>query len=295
MQNVVSLKPHQMRNIFLVLMGIIMIGQACDDVEDEIFDVTQEGLHYKFHQVNENAIRAEVGDEITYSIVMRKRDSVLFSSYDVGEHKKRNMPLTPKQNPILQAFKMMGLHDSITLALLVDSLPKRMTKKFRSGDTMLVDLKILEIHKKQEVDKKIAQMQKKAERVHKHLQEHIKEYLRGDADYLSTKSGLRYIIEQEGDGRLPQKGKKVDIHFAGFLNNGEEFISSFRKGESVSFPIGKGYVVKGLDEGLSLLKEGGKAILFIPPELGYGEKGYAPNIPGQAELVIYVEMLKVYQ
>ncbi len=272
-----------------------MVIQACDEIVEESFEISADGLHYKFHNNNEDEIRPAVGDEITYSIVMRKRDSILFSSYDTREHKKRTMPLSPKKNPILQAFKMMGLHDSITLALFVDSLPKRMTKNFRSGDTMLVDLKILDIRKKETVDKELVELKAKAQRVNKNIKGHIKKYLSGQLDFESTNSGLRYVVEQKGQGKSPKVGEKVDIHFAGFLNNGEEFISSFRKGESVSFPVGKGYVVKGLDEGLQLLKEGGKATLFVPYKLGYGEKGYAPNIPERAELIIYVEMLKVYR
>ncbi|MFM9951914.1 MAG: FKBP-type peptidyl-prolyl cis-trans isomerase, partial [Saprospiraceae bacterium] len=74
--------------------------------------------------------------------------------------------------------------------------------------------------------------------------------------------------------------------------DGKMFDSSFGRGEPIEFPLGVGQVIPGWDEGLSLLKQGGKATLFIPYQLAYGDAGSPPVIPPKAELIFYVEVVK---
>ena len=71
------------------------------------------------------------------------------------------------------------------------------------------------------------------------------------------------------------------------------FDNSLSRGMPFSFALGRGMVIPGWDEGIALLKEGGKAFLFVPPALGYGEAGSPPVIPANSELIFYVELEKV--
>ena len=110
---------------------------------------------------------------------------------------------------------------------------------------------------------------------------------------VTTASGLKYIDEVVGDGKSPSTGKMVSVHYTGTLENGTKFDSSYDRGQPYTFPIGTGRVIKGWDEGVMTMKEGGKRKLIIPPGLGYGERGFPPNIPPNATLTFEVELVKV--
>lgn len=113
------------------------------------------------------------------------------------------------------------------------------------------------------------------------------------ADQLqTTESGLMYRLIAEGTGRRPARSNVVEVHYQGWLENGRRFDSSIHRGQTQEFPVSG--VVPGFREGLELLKEGGRAILVIPPALGYGANpppgsGIAKN----ATLVFDVELLRV--
>jgi len=107
---------------------------------------------------------------------------------------------------------------------------------------------------------------------------------------VETESGLQYRIEVEGEGVNPGPKDTVTVHYEGKLLNGEKFDSSYDRGEPAEFPLTG--VIKGWSEGLQYLKEGGKATLYIPSALAYGERG-TRGIPGNSLLVFEVELIKV--
>ena len=88
-------------------------------------------------------------------------------------------------------------------------------------------------------------------------------------------------------------GDNVSVHYTGTLLNGTKFDSSVDRGQPISIPIGVGQVIKGWDEGIMMLKQGGKAKLIIPPQLGYGSAGAGGVIPPNAWLVFDVKLKKV--
>ena len=107
---------------------------------------------------------------------------------------------------------------------------------------------------------------------------------------VSLPSGLQYKILVEGEGRTPVETDTVECHYEGRLITGQVFDSSYARGESIEFNLGS--VIPGWAEGLTKMKEGGKAELYIPYRLGYGERGVGP-IPPYSTLVFTVELLKV--
>lgn len=110
---------------------------------------------------------------------------------------------------------------------------------------------------------------------------------------VTTASGLKYIDRVEGTGATPQTGQTVVVHYTGTLENGRKFDSSRDRNQPFSFPIGRGRVIKGWDEGLSTMKIGGQRQLIIPPDLGYGARGAGGVIPPNATLIFDVELLDI--
>ncbi len=107
----------------------------------------------------------------------------------------------------------------------------------------------------------------------------------------TTASGLQYKIEKEGDGKSPKASDTVLVHYKGTLLDGKEFDSSYKRNEPIEFPLSG--VIAGWTEGLQLLKEGGKATLYIPSKLAYGSRGAGGLIGPDETLIFVVELLKV--
>lgn len=122
----------------------------------------------------------------------------------------------------------------------------------------------------------------------------------------ATGSGLRYVIKQEGKGKKAQPGDQVKVTYSGYVLGGEYFDSSVKsvaeeKGlfnpqrdyGPFTFTLGQGSVIEGWDEGIALLKEGGKATLYIPSSLAYGPRQRSEKIGPNSILVFDVELVDV--
>ena len=108
----------------------------------------------------------------------------------------------------------------------------------------------------------------------------------------TTASGLQYKIVKEGTGSNPKASDTVKVNYRGTLLDGTEFDSSYKRNEPISFPLNR--VIPGWTEGLQLVKEGGKVILYIPSRLAYGTSGTPGGPIGPNETLIFeVELLKI--
>ena len=110
---------------------------------------------------------------------------------------------------------------------------------------------------------------------------------------VTTASGLTYIITKKGDGALIKAGDEVIVNYTGLLTNGAKFDSSLDRGETFSFQVGAGRVIKGWDEGLQKLRIGDHATLIIPASIAYGSRGAGGVIPPDATLVFLIEVIGV--
>jgi FKBP-type peptidyl-prolyl cis-trans isomerase FkpA len=114
---------------------------------------------------------------------------------------------------------------------------------------------------------------------------------------IKTASGLQIEELVVGSGAEAKAGQKVSVHYTGWLSEngskGKKFDSSHDRKQAFDFPLGKGHVIKGWDEGVAGMKVGGKRMLTIPSDLGYGARGAGGVIPPNATLLFEVELLKV--
>lgn len=107
---------------------------------------------------------------------------------------------------------------------------------------------------------------------------------------VQTTSGLRYAVIEPGDGTMLIPNMRVRIHYTGYFEDMSIFDSSFQREEPIDFTLGKGMVIRGWEEGISKLRVGDKARLWIPYHLAYGEQGRGP-IPPASNLIFDVQVI----
>jgi len=110
---------------------------------------------------------------------------------------------------------------------------------------------------------------------------------------VSLPSGLSIVFLHRANGIKPATGQTVLVHYTGMLVDGTKFDSSLDRKEPIAFPLGKGAVIKGWDEGIAQLGKGDKALLVIPPQIGYGARGAGNVIPPNATLLFVVELMEI--
>jgi FKBP-type peptidyl-prolyl cis-trans isomerase len=164
--------------------------------------------------------------------------------------------------------------------------------------TLLYDVEIVDVRTKAEFDKAKAEEKKKADlKVQGAKQAEaglLQKYLKDNKITVKpTATGLYYIEKVKGTGPQATAGKKVSVHYTGTLLNGKKFDSSRDRGtKPFDFELGKGQVIKGWDEGIAMMKKGGKAILIIPSSIAYGERDMGDITP-YSTLVFDVELVDV--
>jgi FKBP-type peptidyl-prolyl cis-trans isomerase FkpA len=257
----------------------------------------------------------KVGEYGFVHISVYQNDSLVNSTYQMGRTVPIIVPdlaLIPadqkgvgKANPVSDLLALMKVGDSVSVDVPIDSLMMQ-NPNFQGVKKMTYAFVLMDIKTKEQYDASQMEEQKvKQAEAGKYKEQEaavatqlasiLKEYKSGanKAKLQTTTTGLKYLVLEEGTGAQAVAGKGVDVMYYGMLTDGKEFDNSYKRGQPFSFGLGQRQVIPGWDEGIALMKEGGKAVLFIPYELGYGEQGNPPVIPGKAELVFYVELQKV--
>ncbi|RYE55959.1 MAG: FKBP-type peptidyl-prolyl cis-trans isomerase [Sphingobacteriales bacterium] len=106
-----------------------------------------------------------------------------------------------------------------------------------------------------------------------------------------TASGIQYLVLTQGAGAKPFASDTVQVHYKGTLINGQEFDSSYKRGEPAVFALNQ--VIRGWTEAVQLMSEGSKYRFYIPYNLAYGERGMGNDIPPYSTLIFDIELLKV--
>ena len=110
-------------------------------------------------------------------------------------------------------------------------------------------------------------------------------------DAKKTNSGIRYVIQREGQGESPKPGDIVSVLYVGKLLDGKIFDQYQEREQPFTFRIKREQVIEGWDQILQQMKRGEKRLVIIPPELAYGSRGQPPKIPRSATLVFEIDLL----
>lgn len=278
--------------IFTLCALVLMIG--CTSNSGGNIIKTQKGVEYELVKKG-NGKKSNIGDFVEINIeAFGGRGDLKFSSSEQGQPAIINIiednPNAPA-NPVLDVIKEMGVGDSIKLV----ATPEMMNNQ-NGSDTITYHIGMKKIYTEAEFKKQQEELKTKAEARYNDIAvkvNNIYSKLSTDemkAKTITTDSGLKYILLEEGEGSLTPKGETIKVDYHGILaKSGEVFDSSFKRPMPFTFKLGVGQVIRGWDEGLALLKGGSKALLIIPNKLAYGDRESGIIKKGD-DLMFYVEV-----
>ena len=283
-----------------VLAALILTIVACNS---DGFKTTKSGIKYKFERQNKDAEKPQLGDILELKMKYATPDTVIFNSETYAKSIPFQILKPAYQGDIVEGIGMMGLGDSATFIVSADSFfiknvgLKELPKFVKKGSKLTFNISVLAVKKKEVYEKEQMELKKQKSammEIQRNDEPGLREaYLKkNNVKAKPTKSGLYFIETQKGKGKQAVVGSMVQVHYKGSLLNGNEFDSSYKRDKPISFKLGGGQVIPGFEEGIGMMKEGGKAQLIIPSELGYKDTELE-NIPAFSTLIYEVELVKV--
>lgn len=223
---------------------------------------------------------------------------VFFSSIDQGEPMRWEAGKVFDNEGATEALNLMSV-GSKAMAIVPSSLgfgEQGRGQMVAPFTTLLYEFEMLSIQTKAQFDKEQEDEQRKAEAEKNKAKGEelgkLNNYIKSNKITVKpTASGLYYIETLAGTGEKPVVGKKVKVHYTGTLLDGQKFDSSVDRGQPFEFVLGQGQVIQGWEEGIAMMKKGGKARLVIPSSIAYGPDGRMPTIPPSATLIFDVELI----
>lgn len=164
--------------------------------------------------------------------------------------------------------------------------------------TLVYDIEVLNIRSKEEVarenEQKVKEESAKAEKAKQAEADKISSYLKLNGITVQpVASGLYYVEIEAGTGAQAAAGKEVNVHYTLYNIEGKKLQSSLDAGQPFKFTLGQGQVIQGWDEGIAMMKAGGKAKLILPSSLAYGATQRGEDIPPYSPLVFEVQLIDV--
>jgi FKBP-type peptidyl-prolyl cis-trans isomerase FkpA len=275
------------------VLGIAILASACDKYKTK---VTENGLKYQIFEHDDAARKAKLGDIMSFNLVLKNgADSVLRDTYKDKTPVKLVLQAPPFKGSFEEGLALLAAGDSATFFINADTLFAKMMQPLppmiKKGSEITFTVKVLSVLTSEEFQKQQTETGVKQKAVdEKVIQDYLaKNNLTAKAQH--TASGLYYVDEVVGTGETPTQGDNVKVHYTGKLLDGKVFDSSKNTGKPIDFQVGVGMVIPGWEEGIMMMKKGGKRTLIIPSGLAYGVDGSPGAIPGNSVLLFDVELL----
>lgn len=266
------------------------------------------GFKYVHHIRNEGP-KPQAGEYAYYNIeIYGVIDSFSqFSFLEGSPQYNKTMPVEQTKgftNPTVDVLYLMSIGDSISVKMPIE-LVTELQKGWEGFDYLVLGIKLTDIvtpaeHNKNQIEKfnkrkqKLIEAQARIGELNASWQKTLSDYKAGNLKnrLKETKSGLKYLIVEEGKGNSLRNGSPVNFFYSGLLMDGTVFENTFNTGMGSSIQVGYGQSLPAWDDAMPYLKYGTSAYLFVPHQLAYGEQGVAPKIPRKAEVMFYVELME---
>lgn len=282
----------------LTLAIALGTGMTFSSCAQEEYKTTEGGLEYKYIKKGKGLVAPTLGDVAELNVIFRIGDSVIVNTLEMNNGEPVPQMIQEPMFPgdLSEGMMLMREGDQITFRMLADSMSSKTGQPLppfaKSGDYFSWDVTMLSLKSQEQMEKEMAEQAAKQLKIdHGLLEDYFK---KNNISPQKTESGIYYVIHEEGKGTHPQAGQMVSVNYTGTKMNGEKFDSNvdpaFNHVEPLQFKLGQGQVIKGWDEGLTLLKRGAKATLYIPSSLAYGAQSQGAIGPNEI-LIFEVELL----
>lgn len=261
---------------------------ACQTGPKEM--TTASGMSYLFVESNEGR-KAALQDVVRFrATVTDSKDSVVFqtpANQEPALYQLNGNPDTPR---LEEGMMLCAAGDSIIFKIPTAEVYGPATPPNLANEKELkVALRMVSVQTMEEFE---ADRQMKLKEKQDAEMVTVENFIANSGQsYQKTESGMYYLITEEGKGANPIDGSNVTVHYRGTLLDGTPFDASYDRGEPFNFELGRGMVIRGWDEGIKLLKKGGKATLIIPSNLAYGDQQRGPVIQPFSTLKFEVELV----
>ena len=321
-----NMKLQRINLVLVSMLSICTISMAQNKqpvtvpVNNYNYKTINPQLQYAFIVNKPTTPHPQEGDQVMLNMQSVCNNRLMYNTAQAFKGKPGVYGVTKPafKGDLIEAISLMTPGDSIVCLVdavaLFKSSKNKLPDFIKPGDKVQYFIKLVSIKPKDEVQKEqqAAFMKQMKEQQAKQKAEAAKQMIKDDKvlkDYftrkhitpLKTASGLYYTIIEEGKGELPANGDSVTMNYTGTLLDGTKFDSNtdtaFKHTQPFQFVLGRGAVIKGWDEGVALLKQGTKAVLYIPSPMAYGVQarpggGANPKgIPANSILLFDVELL----
>jgi|LakMenE01Jun11ns_1017448.scaffolds.fasta_scaffold9764114_2 FKBP-type peptidyl-prolyl cis-trans isomerase FkpA len=276
-----------MKKTAILLAAATIMLAACNG-----YKKTESGLEYKILQDDKEGKVAGKGDVFLANLRMSvmSTDSVLMETFSTDQ--KQYLPYD--EASLKEVFEQLSAGDSVEFHISADSLFQKTFNVptppwLKPGERIRFVMKVEDVFTQEELQKKNMEQM---ESYRKMDEDGLKAYVAGLQNVKTTASGLMYIIEKEGTGKAAVKGNQVSMLYKGYFTNGQTFDENSDPSKPFEFAVGLGQVIPGWDEGVMLMKKGGKYKLIVPWNLAYGERGSGPIMP-YSSLIFDLEVLDI--
>jgi FKBP-type peptidyl-prolyl cis-trans isomerase FkpA len=299
----------KLKNAIATVTIISTVFMACHKPEHPGYTKTATGIFVKEFTKGKDTIHPKIGDRVTLQIVCKsEKDCTLIDTRKGNGHLPLILRKSVYTGDIFEAIAHMSAGDSTGFILGAKDYFAKLEHKtapafIDSNSVLFFSIKMDKIEGKEMVDaeQKLRDEQRKVQmEEQKRLGEKAKEeepamrkkYLADNKVHAKpTKSGLFYIETLKGSGPAILSGQTVSVKYTGKYLDGQIFDTSEKTGKPIEFHVGKQEVIPGWDEGIMLMKKGGKASLIIPSDLAYGDGG--GRVRPFATLLFDVEIVDV--
>lgn len=274
----------------------LLIASSCQSDGQIKYETTDTGLTYKFHETFAENAKPQLTDIVEITMLYTINDSVIFDSKAMDREMRFPLMKPVFAGDFYEGIAFMHKGDSASFLMPAD---KVFTEIFnvptlpdfvKEGDKMRFDIRLKDFLTSADYD---AEQRQKTMKDQLMSDEKMHKYLEDEGITVEpTASGLVFVEKERGNGKLAKAGQTVKVHYTGRLTDGTVFDSSHERGQPIEFVLGEGNVIRGWDEGIAMMRAGGKALLVIPFDLAYGERAVG-NIPAFSPLVFEVELVEI--
>jgi len=285
-----------MRNVFSILLCLILFASCNIFNKYPHFSKTKTGIYYRLHKIGEDVKPPIPTDFITIDVkYSTSNDSVFF----VG-HRTFQLTEPDFKGSIDECFLMLSAGDSATFIIdannfFTKTLQTKLPRFISSGDKLKVELRIDEIRTQEQYQKDKDDFLKWIEDFGEYEKTVLSRFINDEKiDVEPMENGMYYITTVVGTGKPVEPGDLVTVNYEGKFLNGKFFDSTTKRNQPFEFVYGSEMqVIGGLEEAIGRMREGEKALIILPSELAWGEKGSSTGIIPPFTSVIYeVELIK---